>query len=133
MSKTLILLRGLPGSGKSTAAKLFQGYGWSAHYEADMYFMVDGEYRFNPAKLKDAHGWCSSQTEKAMVDEIPMIVVSNTFTQEWEMEGYYGLAAKYGYIVVSMIVENRHGGENVHGVPADKLQAMNDRFEIKLK
>jgi predicted kinase len=133
MTKTLVLLRGLPGSGKSTAAKLFGGAGWSAHYEADMYFMADGEYKFNPAKLRDAHAWCSSQTEKAMVDEIPTVIVSNTFTQEWEMEGYYKLAEKHRYTVVSFVVENRHGGTNVHGVPEDKLQAMADRFQLKLK
>ena len=42
------------------------------------------------------------------------------------------LAKEFGYTVVSLIVENRHGGENVHGVPADKVQEMRDRFEIKL-
>ena len=36
------------------------------------------------------------------------IVVSNTFTMEWEMEPYYELAKKYGYKVFSIIVENRH-------------------------
>ena len=60
------------------------------------------------------------------------VVVSNTFTREWELEPYYELAKKYGYQVHSLIVENRHGGVNEHGVPEDKLQAMKDRFEIKL-
>jgi hypothetical protein len=60
------------------------------------------------------------------------VVVSNTFTQEWEMEPYYKMAEKYGYRVHSLIVENRHGGINEHGVPEDKLQAMRDRFEVKL-
>jgi hypothetical protein len=60
-------------------------------------------------------------------------VVSNTFTQEWEMDTYYELAKQYGYTVFSIIVENRHGGINQHGVPEDKLQQMSDRFEIKLK
>jgi plasmid replication initiation protein len=60
------------------------------------------------------------------------IVVSNTFTQEWEMDAYYELAGKYGYRVYSIIVENRHNGVNEHGVPADKLEQMKNRFEIKL-
>jgi hypothetical protein len=60
------------------------------------------------------------------------VVVSNTFTQEWEMETYYELAAKYGYRVCSLIVENRHGGVNEHGVPEDKLEQMKTRFEVKL-
>jgi hypothetical protein len=48
------------------------------------------------------------------------------------MKDYYDLADKYGYKVVSLIVENRHGGKNVHGVPEDKLEIMKNRFEIKL-
>ena len=132
--KKLILLRGLPGSGKSTAAKLFQGSGYSSHYEADMYFLnkETGEYQFDPSKVKLAHNWCAIQTQKAMVDEIPTIIISNTFTQEWEMDNYRELAKMHDYQVFTLIVENRHGGVNVHGVPEDKLQMMKDRFEFKL-
>jgi hypothetical protein len=61
-----------------------------------------------------------------------VIVVSNTFTQEWEMKPYFDLANTYGYQVFSLVVENRHGGSNQHGVPEDKVQIMRDRFEIKL-
>ena len=39
---------------------------------------------------------------------------------------------KYGYEVFSIIVENRHGGTNVHNVPEDKLEIMKNRFEVKL-
>jgi hypothetical protein len=67
-----------------------------------------------------------------MVDGHEKIIVSNTFTQEWEMKSYYELAKKYGYRVHSIIVENRHGGVNEHGVPEDKIQMMKDRFQIKL-
>ena len=60
------------------------------------------------------------------------IVVSNTFTQEWEMKTYFDLAGKNGYKVFSIIVENRHGGETVHNVPKETLEKMKNRFEIKL-
>jgi hypothetical protein len=60
------------------------------------------------------------------------VVVSNTFTQEWEMTPYFELAEKYGYRVHSLIVENRHKGVNEHGVPEDKLEIMKKRFEILL-
>ncbi len=127
---TLVLLRGLPGSGKSTAAKLFNK---APHFEADMYFMdADGNYKFDVAKIKDAHNWCRHSVMDAMKADYPIVVVSNTFTQEWEMEAYYLLAEELGYMVVSMIVENRHNGKNIHGVPADKLEQMKNRFEIKL-
>ena len=127
--KELYLLRGLPGSGKSTLAKSIS----DVHYEADMYFVnADGEYVFNPALLKDAHNWCQTMTQIAMEYNTPKVVVSNTFTQEWEMEAYYKLAEDYGYVVFSLVVENRHSGINEHGVPFDKLEQMKNRFEIKL-
>jgi len=126
--KELYLVRGLPGSGKSTLAKSLGG----KHFEADMYFIRDGEYKFEATKLKEAHEWCRSSIGGLMINEEPKLVVSNTFTQEWEMKPYYELANRYGYRVHSLIVENRHGGVNEHGVPEEKLEQMKNRFEIKL-
>jgi predicted kinase len=126
--KQLILLRGLPGSGKSTLAKVIGG----EHYEADMFFSNNGKYEFDPSKLKYAHEWCQDSVEFGMQNEHKQIVVSNTFTQEWEMDAYYSLAKQYGYQVHSVVVENRHGGVNTHGVPEDKLEVMKNRFEVKI-
>tara|TARA_R110000868_G_scaffold21698_1_gene90046 strand:+ start:1223 stop:1609 length:387 start_codon:yes stop_codon:yes gene_type:complete len=127
--KELFLLRGLPGSGKSTLAKSIGG----VHKETDMYFMKDGEYQFDVTKLKDAHQWCQNSVETVMKGWVDSkVIVSNTFTQEWEMQPYYDLAEKHGYTVYSLIVENRHGGVNEHGVPEDKLKLMKNRFEVKL-
>ena len=130
--KELFLLRGLPGSGKSTLAKMLVGDKDYCHKEADMYFIDEnGDYQFDVTSLRDAHAWCQEEVEFLMKYE-HKVVVSNTFTQEWEMQPYYDLAKKYGYRVHSLIVENRHGGVNEHGVPEDKLEIMKNRFEVKL-
>jgi len=127
--KELILLRGLPGSGKSTLAKAIGGL----NFEADMYFVDEnGNYNFDGARIKDAHAWCQNKVRIAMESGMDKIVVSNTFTQEWEMEHYKMLAEANGYTVHSVVVENRHGGTNQHGVPPDKLEIMRNRFELKL-
>jgi predicted kinase len=129
MEKILYIVRGIPGSGKSTFAKTLGGQ----HYEADMYFInEDGKYQFDVTKIKDAHQWCQSFVKTDMILEYPKIVVSNTSTQEWEMEPYFKLAKEYGYVVFTVVVENRHEGANQHGVPKDKLEQMRNRFEIKL-
>ena len=142
--KTLYLLRGLPCSGKSTLAKSIGG----EHYEADSYFMVykdpktgeiinrhqhDGVYEFDGSKIKLAHQSCQNGVEDAMECGHDKIVVSNTFTQEWEMKPYYEMAEEYGYMVFSLIVENRHGGVNEHDVPDDVIEKMEKRFEVKLR
>jgi len=123
MNKELVLLRGLPGSGKSTIAKSLG----IKHLEADMFFIENGEYKFNPSKIKNAHAWCQAECEHLMKWEFN-IVVSNTFTQEWEMMPYIELAKKYGYKVHTIIVENRHGGKNTHNVPTETIEKMRNRF-----
>jgi len=135
--KVLTLVRGLPGSGKSTFANLITNK--FSICEADLFFYdKEGNYNFDGSKIRQAHNWCKEQVEIRMKDNeanpqfYPEIVVSNTFTQEWEMEEYFKLAEKYGYMVFTIIVENRHGGVNQHGVPAEKLEQMKNRFEIKL-
>lgn len=137
MDKVLILLRGLPGSGKTSFANLI----WSSFVicEADQFFYDEtGNYNFDATKLGQAHKACQEKVETFMQDNqnnhqfYPEIVVSNTSTTEKELQPYLDLALKYGYTVVSLIVENRHGGQNVHGVPDEKLEQMRNRFNIKL-
>jgi predicted kinase len=137
MNKKLYIVRGLPGSGKSTFALNLVGSDFLV-CEADKYFMVDGEYKFDGSKLKEAHESCRNLVETYMKDSLVNdqfyreIAVSNTFTQEWEMQAYIDLAKQYGYMVFTVIVENRHGGVNQHGVPDEALTRMRDRFEVKL-
>lgn len=128
--KELFILRGLPGAGKSTLAKSIGGL----MFEADMYFLdADGKYNFDASKLREAHDWCRRNVYNGMtVLNQSRIIVSNTFTQEWEMQVYFDLAEQHGFTVFSLIVENRHGNSNIHGVPDDKLEIMRNRFEIKL-
>jgi predicted kinase len=131
--KNLFLLRGLPGAGKSTLANQLS----EDHFEADMYFTNEsGQYLYNPQYIKQAHQWCQNQVLECMESHKNKsrhsICVSNTFTQKWEMDSYYKMAESYGYRVFSIIVENRHGGENLHSVPEDKIEAMRARFEFRL-
>jgi predicted kinase len=128
--KQLILLRGLPGAGKSTLAKAFKTW---EHYEADMFFMRGNGYEFDATRLKEAHQWCQDLVWMAMKRNEPTIVVSNTFTTDEELQPYFDLAEKYDYMVVSLIVENRHGSSSIHSVPEATLDKMKNRFNIRLK
>ena len=139
MEKILYIVRGIPGSGKSTLAKKLVGHDFLV-CEADKYFVdkETGEYKFDLSKIKEAHKFCQDLVETYMKDSLVNdqfyreIAVSNTFTQEWEMSHYIELAKKYGYTVFTLVVENRHGGKNIHNVPEEIIEKMKQRFEIKL-
>lgn len=124
----LVLVRGVSGSGKSTfAQELVESNPDICHYEADMW-MVDqeGNYLFNPKMLSVVHGECQRHTKKSL-EEGKIVVVSNTFTQVWEMKPYIEMAEELGVVVII----NRMTGsyKNVHGVPDHVVKVMEDRFE----
>ncbi len=130
--KTLYLVRGLPGSGKSTLATSLKN---TRHFEADRFFVDDkGDYNWVAEKVRDAHRWCQSQVELAMVpgmiDISYDIAVSNTFTRKWEMQPYLDLATKYGWNPFVIHCENDFG--NIHGVGVGIIDWMKRRWEAML-
>lgn len=117
----LVLIRGLPGSGKSTLARKMADT--HCHVEADKYFERQGDgYVFNPKDLPAAHAWCQKQT-KELLDSGFNVVVSNTFTQKWEMEPYL----KMGYPVKIITATGNYN--NIHGVPPETIERMKARWE----
>lgn len=148
--KRLIILRGLPGSGKTTLARFLSVglYGPYKDYEtrafsADSYFeqwsenTQSIEYNFDIAKLGAAHLSCQRLVEEFMQKPYDdwvfrTCIVHNTSTTEKGMKPYLDLAEKYGYQVISLIVENRHGNASVHGVPEETMTRMEERFSVKL-
>lgn len=133
MVKTLYLIRGVPGSGKSSFAnELLKATIVDEVFEADQFFLgLDGRYLFDATKLGNAHAWCQSKTRLAL-SLGQSVAVSNTSTTEKEVEVYRKIAEDYGAKFVSIIVENRHNGVNIHNVPAEKIQQMKSRFSVKL-
>lgn len=128
----LIIVRGLPGSGKSTLAKqLAAGHYGPCHFEADMYFHInpEGTYKFNPALLSKAHEWCKDQVKNSLKVN-GFAVVSNTFTTKKELRPYFELAKEMNANV--QVITCQGNFQNVHNVPADKLDAMRKRFEYDI-
>ena len=90
-----------------------------------------GEYKFDPSKLKECHMLCQEFTCERLKED-HNVIVSNTSITEKEVATYAAIAAETGAQFVSLIVENRHGGANIHGVPMQKLEQMRNRFSVKL-
>lgn len=123
--RQLILYRGLPGSGKTTAARQKCG---EACASADDYFeRPDGSYDFDPTLLSAAHGACLARTRALMGAGHPRVGVHNTFTQAWEMAPYVAAAREYGYDLRVVHCTGEFG--SVHGVPEDTIARMRERWE----
>lgn len=121
----LILIRGMPGSGKSTLAKTMTGF---EHLEADMFFIDEnGEYTYNPEKIKEAHEWCQLQTND-LLEQGKSVVVANTFIRLWELKPYREIAKDHGIEPLIIHATGKFG--NTHGVPDDIVESMRSRFEI---
>ena len=118
----LVLIRGLPGSGKSTMARVLAMVGYS-HFEADQFFMRDGVYRFDNSRVREAHAWCQRSTRKAL-QEGRRTVVSNTFTQLREMTPYMAMSRNV------RVIEATGQWCNVHEVPPETLKRMAERWEV---
>ncbi len=129
MEKLIIIVRGIPGSGKSSFAELL---GSKAICCADDYFTHKGIYVWKAEKVGKAHDWCQRKCRRFMKKQAERIVIANTSTTERELQPYMDLARQFGYKVFSVIVENRHGNSNVHSVPSPTLDKMRERFDVKL-
>ena len=126
----LILVRGVSGAGKSTIAPMFKN---AVLVSTDDFFLDEyGDYVFDANSLVINHQKCQLAVNMMMQDNEELIVVHNTFTADWEMDAYFDLARKHGYAVHTIIVENRHGSENVHDVPQDVIKAQTERFSVNL-
>jgi len=123
----LIIIRGIPGTGKSTLAKQMLHAGEAdAHYEADMYFIKDGVYKFDANKIKYAHEWCFETARHALLTYEEDVIVSNTFTQKWEAQRYIDMAKANGIEVIIRTLTMEFG--SVHNVPEESINKMRERF-----
>ncbi|XP_071990491.1 NEDD4-binding protein 2-like 1 [Engystomops pustulosus] len=137
-SRHLYLLRGLPGSGKSSLArKLKRDFPSALVFSTDDYFLAeDGSYSYDPDLLQDAHKWNQKRARKAMSRGRTPIIIDNTNILAWHMKPYAVMALENGYGVIFQ-EPNTHWKFNVrelarrnsHGVPREKIQRMKEAYE----
>jgi predicted kinase len=129
MRNSLFLIRGLPGSGKTTLAQELVYFPDSKmkHFETDMFFEdVNGKYTYDRANIEVAHDWCKNQAQ-FYLERGWDVVVSNTFVCLWEMQPYFDMAEKLGIKV--HVLECKGEYESVHKVPQQTIDRMKEKWE----
>ncbi|XP_007954149.1 NEDD4-binding protein 2-like 2 [Orycteropus afer afer] len=137
LQKLLILLRGLPGSGKTTLSRILLGQSRDGIvFSTDDYFRHQDGYRYNVNQLGDAHDWNQSRAKQAMAQGRSPVIIDNTNTQAWEMKPYVEMAIGKGYRVEFHEPETwwkfdpeELEKRNKHGVSRKKIAQMLERYE----
>ena len=121
----LVIVRGIPGSGKSTIAKkLFPKY---LHCEADQYFEgIDGGYNWKASEVPNAHAWCQSSAMEGLSLGMD-VIVTNTFVRKQDMKPYLDMAEKFNAEVTVIIANSNF--KDIHNVPESVVEHMRNSFE----
>lgn len=127
----LILIRGLPGSGKSTKAQEVSNHyakcGFTvAHVENDQYLKENGKYLFTPERSKIAREQCLAGASTSIAHGV-VAIVANTFTKYSEMVPYFTAAERHGVPV--KVIEMNNTFKSTHDVPDDVMETMKNRWE----
>lgn len=134
-TKTITLVRGLPGSGKTRKAHELRGIAGTMHASDDYFTDEKGVYTFDYERLPESHQQCLAFVGQDILDGIRDIIVHNTFTRAWEMQSYFRLAVAHGYRI--SIVDLFDAGltdlelfeRGTHGVPLEIIEKMRGHYE----
>ncbi|MGS0681387.1 AAA family ATPase [Shewanella sp. 125m-7] len=143
---TAIIMRGLPGSGKSYWVEQYTKTLPKSNSDeqfkvcsTDEFFYSDGEYHFNPKDLSKYHQLNLTRFIHAIASKVPVVICDNTNMALWEFEGYCAAARAEGYqIQIQQIGEPKDkthqllcADRNKHRVPLASIMRMAKAFESK--
>jgi predicted kinase len=131
-SKNVYILRGWPGSGKSTICEqLRREHPRLVVCSADHYFLTNGQYVFDVKRLGEAHATCKNKFIKALVKGEAHVAVDNTNIKWSDVKEYIYLAhlARYKIHFVRSQAPWKFDAKvcaarNTHGVPYESIVGM---------
>lgn len=103
--KVFVVMRGLPGSGKSTRVdEVLAEFGVSRDhvFSTDDFWTQDGgDYllKFDADRLTEAHAWNLDRTKQALDEGLHPVVLDNTNAKKVYYQAYVEHAQACGYVV----------------------------------
>ena len=147
MQLVAIIMRGLPGSGKSYWVEQYlkslplesafavkqRGY-----FSTDSLFYINGEYHFNKNKLSQYHQLNLTGFIQALANREPTVICDNTNLARWEYAAYEAAARALGYQVRHVLIgeptnvqhQQLCAKRNQHGLDFNQIKRMAAVFEI---
>lgn len=120
--QNLILIRGIPGAGKSTFARILTKHPNAVWFEADMWRGFGEARRYSEEYSHNAHAWCLGKAADALRNGRAIVVVSNTFAKVAQMRPYYDVVQEliqlYGHTISITVLHVEHDktlNRSVHG------------------
>lgn len=143
--KTLTLMQGIPGSGKSTMAKFIADRDEAIIFSTDDFWIHryehDVAYEFDASRLGEAHQWNQQRTAKEMASaDGGDIVIDNTNILRQHVQPYLALAQIFDYEVrvvrvevpVEVAIERNAKRPVDRRVPSDSIRRMASQMETLL-
>jgi len=131
----LVVIRGLPGSGKSKKAHEIATEYKGTVVSVDDYFTVDGEYRFKDTEISRAYGYVEGKITALMSGGTETIIADGIHQSEKHIQSYRRLAEKFGY---ELEIQYPDGDifdieqcfqHSIHKVPRRTIAKIAERFE----
>jgi predicted kinase len=126
----VIVMRGIPGSGKSKLSEIFASMG-ALICSTDSYHIdkITGEYKFDRENLGHYHQCNYEQFCKYIDEDKGMIIVDNTNFKPSLYRDYVEYAKENNYKVITFTFKPHadiefHMKRNIHNVPIDTLKHM---------
>ncbi|MEK7390532.1 MAG: AAA family ATPase [Patescibacteria group bacterium] len=128
VTKVVYIMRGVPGSGKTTIARMLAGTTGRIHSTDDFFIGADGKYCFNPRELEGNHRRNFEAFCRSLDEGVPAVICDNTNVRRWQFEPHVRAARQRGYLMAIVAMPHPTVDEavrrNTHGVPAGAIQGM---------
>ncbi len=138
----ILILRGLPGVGKSTLAEVLTAINKDSVVLSSDDFFYDKTtkiHNFDKEKIQDAHKWNFDRYKKSIESRVPVIIVDNSNIKNFHYHLYLDYGQRHNYLVSVVTIPHNDVSDrelterNIHGVSRETIRRMRVEFEWEIK